>query len=43
MFLPIFNQPYAIDFHPTGFGGFKTTFYIKTLKFTMQYNTNSAI
>ena len=25
MSLPIFNQPYAIDFHPTDFWGFKTT------------------
>ena len=25
MSLPIFNQPYAIDFHPTDFRGFKAT------------------
>ena len=25
MSLPNFNQPYAIDFHPTDFLGFKTT------------------
>ena len=25
MSLPIFNQPYAIDFHMTDFWGFKTT------------------
>ena len=25
MTLPIFNQPNAIDFHPTDFWGFKTT------------------
>ena len=25
MSLPIFNQPYAINFHPTDFCGFKTT------------------
>ena len=31
MSLPIFNQPYAIDFHPTDFWGFKTTPLLKTL------------
>ena len=36
MSLPIFNQPYAIDFRPTEFWDFKTTPFTKLSKNTIR-------